>query len=289
MTLNLRLGNVEEVISVFNKMASLQESGRIGTRPDIYSLNLLLKAMTRRKYSQRKRLNEADDLLKSMPGIYHLHPDTQSFNIVIDAWSKSKLPEAMTRVENLVDYMERCCRNDSLACKPDSYTFTSLLDTIARSEHSYKRAEQMFHRIEKLYEDGLVEDPPTTPVYNAFLNALVSSNDFLESLERIESVFDEMKAENTANIRSYNIMLKAYSQFHYGRNGYFSRPIKSEELLSQVSGLTSNQTLGVIPYAQLSSQPKSIFIQMEEGSNMPTPDAFSYTTVINAFARSIGK
>lgn len=236
MTLHLRLGNVEEVISVFNKMASLQESGRIGTRPDIYSLNLLLKAMTRRKYSQRKRLNEADDMLKSMLDLYHIHPDTQSFNIVIDAWSKSKLPEAMTRVEHLVDYMERC------ACRPDSYTFTSLLDTIARSEHSYKRAEQMFHRIEKLYEDGLVEDPLTTPVYNAFLNALVSSNDFVESLERIESVFDEMKAVKTANIRSYNIMLKAYSQFHYGRNGYFSRPIKSEELLTQVSGLTSNQT-----------------------------------------------
>ena len=250
MTLNLRLGNVEEVISVFNRMASLQESGRIGTRPDIYSLNLLLKAMTRRKYSQRKRLNEADDMLKSMPDMYHIHPDTQSFNIVIDAWSKSKLPEAMARVEHLVDYIERCCRNDdslALACRPDSYTFTSLLDTIARSEHSYNRAEQMFHRIEKLYEDGLVEDPPTTPVYNAFLNALVSSNDFLESLERIESVFDEMKAEKTANIRSYNIMLKAYSQFHYGRNGYFSRPIKSEELLTQVSDLTSNQTPVVIP------------------------------------------
>lgn len=289
MTLHLRLGNVEEVISEFNKMASLQESGRIGTRPDIYSLNLLLKAMTRRKYSQRKRLNEADDMLKSMPDMYHIHPDTQSFNIVIDAWSKSKLPEAMTRVEHLVDYMERCYRNDdSLACRPDSYTFTSLLDTIARSEHSYNRAEQMFHRIEKLYEDGLVEDPLTTPVYNAFLNAHVSSNDFLESLERIESVFDEMKAEKTANIRSYNIMLKAYSQFHYGRNGYFSRPIKSEELLTQVSGIRSYQTLGFVPVSSTFLSTQINYTQMER-SDMPTPDAYSYTSVINAFARSIGE
>lgn len=221
MTLNLRLGNAEEVISVFNKMASLQESGRIGTRPDIYSLNLLLKAITRRKYSQRKRLNEADDMLKSMPDMYHIHPDTQSFNIVIDAWSKSKLPEAMTRVEHLVDYMERCCRNDSLDCRPDSYTFTSSLDTIARSEHSYNRAEQMFHRIEKLYEDGLVEDPLTTPVYNAFLNALVSSNDFLESLERIESVFDEMKAEKNCK----------YTIIQHHAEGLFTIPLWKKWLL----------------------------------------------------------
>lgn len=290
MTLNLRLGNVEEVISVFNKMASLQESGRIVTRPDIYSLNLLLKAMTRRRqYSQRKRLNEAGDLLKAMPDMYHLHPDTQSFNIVIDAWSKSKLPEAMTRVEHLVDYMERCCRNDSLACRPDSYTFTSLLDTIARSEHSYKRAEQMFHRIEKLYEDGIVEDPPTTPVYNAFLNALVSSHDFLESLERVESVFDEMKVQKRANIRSCNIMLKAYSQFHYGKNGYFSRPIKSEELLTQVSDLTSNLTPRVIPVSSTFLSTQINDTQMEERSDLPSPDAYSYTSAINAFARSIGE
>mmetsp|Transcript_35753 Transcript_35753/g.73088 ORF Transcript_35753/g.73088 Transcript_35753/m.73088 type:complete len:781 (-) Transcript_35753:45-2387(-) len=258
MTLNLRLGRVEDAISVFNKMVGMHESGRIGTQPDIYSVNLLLKAMTRqRQHNQRQNLNEADDLVKTMEDTYHVHPDVQSFNIVIDAWSKSKLPEAVSRAERLLDVMERRCRNDSLAAKPDSYTFTSVLDSIARSEHSFHRAEKVFHRIEKLFQDGIVERP-TIPVYNAYLNALVSSKD-VDVLDRVESIFANMITERNANIRSYNTMLKAYSQFRSGRNGYFSRPLKAEELLTQ----------------------------MEEHSGIPYPDGYSYTTVINCFARSI--
>ena len=244
MTLNLRLNKMEDVISVFNKMVSMHESGRIGTRPDIYSVNLLLKAMTRqRQRNQRQHLNEADDLLKAMEDTYHVHPDVQSFNIVIDAWSKSKLPEAVSRAEHLLDFMERRCRNDSLAAKPDSYTFTSVLDSIARSDHSFQTVEKVFHRIEKLYEDGIVERP-TIPVYNAFLNALVSSKDW-EALDRVESVFANMISEKNANIRSYNTMLKAYSQFRYGKNGYFSRPLKAEKLLTLVSA-TNNGDLPMI-------------------------------------------
>ncbi|KAL7498613.1 hypothetical protein ACHAWT_007787 [Skeletonema menzelii] len=258
MTLNLRLDRVEDAISMFNKMVAMHEAGRIGTQPDIYSLNLLLKAMTmRRQNNQRQNLNEADDLVKAMEYTYHVHPDVQSFNIVIDAWSKSKLPEAMSRAEHLLDVMERRCRNDSLAAKPDSYTFTSVLDSIARSQHGFQRAEKVFHRIEKLYEDGIVERP-TIPVYNAYLNALVSSRDW-DALDRVEIIFANMITERNANIRSYNTMLKAYSQFRSGRNGYFSRPLKAEELL----------------------------IQMEELSGIPSPDGYSYTTVINCFARSI--
>ncbi|KAL7427428.1 hypothetical protein ACHAXM_000845 [Skeletonema potamos] len=234
MTLNLRLEKVEDVISVFKKMVSMRESGRIGTQPDIYSVNLLLKAMTmRQRLNQRQHLNEANDLLQTMEDTYQVHPDVQSFNIVIDAWSKSKLPEAVQRAEHLLDFMERRCRNDCLAAKPDSYTFTSVLDSIARSEHSFQRAEKVFQRIEKLYDDGVVERP-TIPVYNAFLNALVSSND-LDALDRVESIFAKMITERNANIRSYNTMLKAYSQFRAGRNGYFSRPLKAEELLTLVS------------------------------------------------------
>lgn len=234
MTLNLRLDRVEDAISTFNKMIAMHESGRIETQPDIYSVNLLLKAMTRRRqHNQRQHLNEADELVKTMEYTYHVHPDVQSFNIVIDAWSKSKLPESVSRAEHLLDVMERRCRNDCLAARPDSYTFTSVLDSIARSQHNFQRAEKVFHRIEKLYEDGIVERP-TIPVYNAYLNALVSSKDW-DVLERVESIFANMIIERNANIRSYNTMLKAYSQFRSGRNGYFSRPLKAEELLIQVS------------------------------------------------------
>jgi hypothetical protein len=257
MTLNLRLDKVEDVISMFHRMVSMRELGRIGTRPDIYSMNLLLKAMTsrrRRRRTQqhnddpRQHLNEANDLLKAMEDTYHVHPDVQSFNIVIDAWSKSQLPEAVSRAEQLLDLMERKCRNDSLAARPDSYTFTSVFDSIARcssssssssEQHNYNscfhRAEKIFHRIEKMHQDGIVVEKPTIPVYNAYLNALVSSSQDLDGFDRVESIFATMITERNANIRSYNTMLKAYAQFRSGRDGYFSRPLKAEELLTLVS------------------------------------------------------
>jgi hypothetical protein len=86
-----------------------------------------------------------------------------------------------------------------------------------------------------MHQDGIVVEKPTIPVYNAYLNALVSSSQDLDGFDRVESIFATMITERNANIRSYNTMLKAYAQFRSGRDGYFSRPLKAEELLTLVS------------------------------------------------------
>ncbi|KAL7520847.1 hypothetical protein ACHAWX_005551 [Stephanocyclus meneghinianus] len=254
MTLYLRNGQTQDMLALFGQMTF---DGR--TRPDSYSVNLMLKArISKLTEFTLSKMEEIDSLLESMKSLYHVRPSVESFNIVIDAWAKSNLPESAYRAESLLDRMEQQCRRGDMIVAPDSYTFTSVLNAISRLKHHRGRglwAERVFKRMKSMHADGLVE-APTTPVYNALLHALITSNE-KGALSRAESVFAKMCA--MANTRTYNIMIKSHSTVVEDANGRltsFARPSKAKALLEQM-----------------------------EHCNVK-PDAYSYTTVICAYSRS---
>jgi hypothetical protein len=173
------------------------------------------------------------------------------------------MPEAANRAEALLDAMEKKCRSGDMTAVPDSYTFTSLLNAISRAKfHSAKGswAEQVFRRMKRMHEEGLVE-APTVPVYNAVLNALITSNERGAQV-RAKVFFADMNRGKIqmANNRSFNIMIKSHSITFENADGIttsFARPSKAKALLYQM-----------------------------EQSNAVSPDVYSYTTVICAYSRS---
>jgi pentatricopeptide repeat protein len=259
MTLYLRKGNTEMVFKLFEQLVA---NGRSG--PDSYSVNLLLKAKTQTPSMMTLNgMEDVEELLLGMKSVYHVRPTAQSFNIVIDAWAKTNMPEAANRAEALLDAMEKKCRSGDMTAVPDSYTFTSLLNAISRAKfHSAKGswAEQVFRRMKRMHEEGLVE-APTVPVYNAVLNALITSNERGAQV-RAKVFFADMNRGKIqmANNRSFNIMIKSHSITFENADGIttsFARPSKAKALLYQM-----------------------------EQSNAVSPDVYSYTTVICAYSRS---
>ena len=250
MTLDLRNGRIDDVLALFELMTDMHRSGRSSTQPDIYSINLMLKARTKQPpFVPRTEMKKMDEMLEDMKERYNVCPDVQSYNIIIDAWAKSHLPEGASHAELLMHRMEE------KGMQPDAYTYTSVLDAISRLENHKSRralAEKVFERI----------DSPTTPVYNAYLNALITSND-KGAVEKAEAVFGEIG--NKANTRTYNTMIKAYSAVvadSTGRLTHFSDPSKARLLLDKMEQLHN------------------------EGKNTAIPDKYSYTSVISAYARS---
>ncbi|KAL7542995.1 hypothetical protein ACHAXR_012279, partial [Thalassiosira sp. AJA248-18] len=269
MTLYLKLGKTEETLSLFDLMASMHQSGRTGIKPDIYSVNLMLKAMAKQPF-----LNSLEDMvsmehvLENIEEKYHVHPDVNSYNLILDAYAKSDLREAATRAELLLECMERKCRTDRNVA-PDAYSFTSTINAIERSRYHKARgswAEKVFLRMRELNSQGLVESP-TTPVYNSLLNALITSQES-GSLWRAEELFTDIEAAGLANSRTYNTMLKGYAVFVRSRDdGRIispAHPHKAEKLLSEME------------YSYFSEGLASVII----------PDKYSYTTVISAYGRS---
>ena len=252
MTLYLEKGETERVLELFDEVIS---NGR--TKPDSYSMNLMLRAKLRTpSLLTVDKMNEIEDLLLRMKSLYHVRPTCQSFNVMIDGWAKSGLPESANRAEALLDMMEKRCRGGDLSTAPDAYSYTSVLNAISRDKYERAKAswaEHVLQRMEMMHEEGLVE-APTTPVYNAVLNVLITSSDIAAS----KVLFAKMgKLRNT---RSYNIMIKSYSSYVENSDGTlssFARPSKAKALLYQM-----------------------------EQSNMLTPDVVSYTTVICAYSRS---
>jgi pentatricopeptide repeat protein len=257
MTMYLRKGQTEDVLDLFDQLACNDLTG-----PDGYSINLMLKARAY-KLSELSsdEMNEIEGLLEKMRLVYHVRPCRQSYNIVIDAWAKNLSPDSANRAESLLDKMEQECRQGDMTVAPDSYTFTSVLNAISRSKLGGRGkgvwAERVFQRMKAMHRDDLVESP-TTPVYNAYLNALISSTEEWAQV-KAERVFAKMGT--IANTRTYNIMIKLYSRMiEYPNGGFasFARSSKARELLAQ----------------------------MENSTSIVKPDVYSYTTVICAYSRS---
>lgn len=266
MTLYIRRGKTEGALSLFDNMTSMQQSGRIGTKPDIYSINLMLTALIK-KTTYKEDMESVEELLKKIEERYDVLPDVTTYNLVLDAYAKSHLREAGARCEQLIDSMEIKCRTDR-SVAPDAYSFTSTINAIERSRHHEARgswAEKVFNRMETLHSQGLVE-APTTPVYNALLNALISSEE-TTSLERAERLFTDIQSSGIANTRTYNTMLKQYAMFERSRyDGRVLLPAQPNKALSL-----------------LDEMEHSYYIQNESAIKA---DKYSYTTVISAIGRS---
>jgi len=268
MTLYLQLGRRKEALAIFDQMCSLQQSGRKGTKPDLYSINLMLNALSQQPpFCSSEELQKAEDVLDVIRESFNVAPDVQSYNILIDSWAKSNLHEAAEKAILLLDIMERRCRLEP-SIAPDCYTYTSVINAISKSKHHKKRgswAEEIFQRMKSLHSQGLITNEPTIPVYNALLNALITSEEF-GSIERAWIVFTEIiETTDIANIRTYNTMLKGYSTLIRNNDGEiisYSRPKQAEQLLDRMEISYYRETSDIVP------------------------DKYSYTTVTSAYGRS---
>eukprot|EP00578_Thalassiosira_sp_NH16_P014404 CAMPEP_0181114562 /NCGR_PEP_ID=MMETSP1071-20121207/20961_1 /TAXON_ID=35127 /ORGANISM="Thalassiosira sp., Strain NH16" /LENGTH=999 /DNA_ID=CAMNT_0023198703 /DNA_START=126 /DNA_END=3126 /DNA_ORIENTATION=- len=272
MTIYLKLGKTDEALAVFDLMNTLHASGRGGDSgntavPDTYSFNLMLRAIQIHAHRSREENIEAvEELIETSRERYQVRPDVNSYNILIDAYAKSRLEDAANRAEVLLGYMEGDV--DTIGRSPPMGIATRVPSMPSNDRGITKRgwAEGVFRRMEGLHSEGLVE-APTTPVYNALMNCLITSEE-RGSVERAEALFSETAEAGLANTRTYNTMMKGYSMFRRSRiDGSiiaYSRPRKAEKLLDEM---------------ELSYYSKGL-------ASPIIPDKYSYTTVISAYGRS---
>jgi len=95
-------------------------------------------------------------------------PDLVSYNTVMDAWSKSRVPEAPDAAERLLKRMM-----DDESVEPNTNSFNLLIDAWANSnkENSVDKANQIYRHMERLAGDESKSVNPGIRTVNAVLHA----------------------------------------------------------------------------------------------------------------------
>jgi hypothetical protein len=245
---------------LLNLMNGLSESdpGYHNACPDRYSVNTAIAAIG--KSGRKEKLRRAHHILTKMQSLYGVKPDSLSYNLVIDAYAKSRDFRAVNETQRLLATMEESYMNGNYLVMPDSCTYSTVIDTLSSIYKSGagKKAETIVRRMEKLSKD-YGGKTPSTAVYNALMNCYATRSDRKQDLHRLEAILRFMEGMSKAgnlrikpNLITYNTVLKGYSQ--------------SKD--------------------NLTKKAETLLERMESRDLQIKPDVISYTTVITAFARS---
>jgi len=244
--------HIERLLST---MVDLRSHGHDYASPDRVSVNTAISAVA--KSYRKDSVKRVSFMLLNMEKTYGVLPDTTSYNLVIDAYAKSRDFQGGRKAMNLLSQMEDLYRHGHLELIPDSFSYSTVINAMAIRPDTGKLADSLLGRMNQLHQshDGNI---PDTVVYNSVMNVYSTQGDnesVLRNIAILNYMEDSYIAGNSnvkPSIISFNTVLKTFA---YARDD-FTR--EAEELLAR----------------------------MEERKFDILPDVISYTSVVSSYARS---
>jgi hypothetical protein len=209
--------------AILEQMKQLSSSGaNRGCRPDTVSYNTVLSAWSHSP-GHPQAGTQAERILQEMIAAHRsdpareVAPNTVSYNCVLHAWSHSSLEGADTRAERVLEYMLAAAaaskdnKNDAptnrLAIAPDVYSFTSVLNAIAKSKDPDKagRTQGWLRRLLELGKAGRGPQQlrPTQIPFNTVMNACAFSAQNTSEEQQMKAL--EVAVTTLATMREHGI------------------------------------------------------------------------------------
>jgi pentatricopeptide repeat protein len=228
-------------------------------------------------------------------------PDTTTFNAVLDAWAKSKHPDAPQRAGAIVSQMQEWSallgEGGGWKCEPDEYSFTSLVICWANSaKNGPEQAEGMLMELQTMATDGDTAVRPTIVAYNAVLHAYAQA----DKAEQADRLLQRMLDDETVLVRpdetTFNTVLSAWA-----KSKSPDAPLQAEALLADMQDGPVDTQPSVISYssvlqcwAKSSSQgaaehAEELLREMQgHAGNNPRaqPNIICYNIVLNAWGNT---
>jgi hypothetical protein len=258
-------------------------------------------------YTPLDAVKRATALLLAYP-----EPGLASYNIIMDAWSKSRVAEAPDATERLLRRMI-----DDKTVEPDTISYNLLLDAWANSDrrNSLERVTQIYRRMENIHDQGSSHVSPTIRTINAVMHAhanqaaiCTKENDFVEAhncaaaaleiLQNAKLRYAETQDPNwQPDVATYTSCIDVHS-----RCGSYKASRTAQDLLDELKALYTNTndiryklnfrtyTSVVTAWSRTRSDesPKRMEELMLEMAKNPAtmPNARTYTAAIQCWARS---
>jgi hypothetical protein len=241
------------------------EASRL-TPPDLISYNTHIHALSihakRSGYAQK-----AHDMLLALEERYQkgeipFRPNLFTYNLVIDAWSKSRDPNAAWKAVQVLRKMI-----DEKTPDPDTFSFNQVISALSRSAipKAPHLAEELLQYQEDAYKLKIHRNAkPDVIGYTSAIVAWARSRD-PDAAERAERLLNRMKNQYASgetylkpNRMSYNSLIDCWARS--GRGTLGAR--KAEALLQEMEELSVS------------------------GDDSVAPNLVTYNAVLNAWARS---
>jgi len=148
-----------KAMELLDQMKQLQAEKGYDTRPDVLSYNTVISAWSHSNH--KNAVFQAEKTLQEMVTAHRREPEspaptTVTYNSLLHALSQSQLDGASERAEKFLEYMLKAKKKDIL---PDAYSFTSVLNAVAKSKDQAGkslRAKSLLDRMcEVLYSDNI--------------------------------------------------------------------------------------------------------------------------------------
>jgi pentatricopeptide repeat protein len=205
-----------------------QEPARLSSlRPNRYTYSLVLDAIA--KSQTPSAAERAEDLLNAMlvsatsaaatednsgggGGGVVVEPDTTVYNTVLNAWARSKSPQAVERAEGIMQTMRLRQREGLSTARPDIFTYNTMLNILARSARGYHGARKLVDQMEKNHRyhhnrrrrdndknnnnndsDDAVAVAPNVVSYNILIKALADDVSVTNATEKALAILDAIR------------------------------------------------------------------------------------------------
>ena len=184
----------------------------------------------------------------------HLRPNVFTFSSVMNVWVKSKQSQAPERVEELLAVMHEW--NDShpeWEVAPSGVTYATVIDSWAKRGNLKRVEELLYEMYEEFIEKGNQDLRPNIPCFNGYLVALAKRGDIdraEEVLKQMHSLYEAGELDSRPSVVGYSTVLDCAAKS------------KSKHGAERAYGILKMMTDDTI-----------------------TPNAISYNSVLNAFAR----
>lgn len=285
------------VDALFREMKDKFSAGDATVKPDIITYNTVLRAVARDSPggSIDKAIAFMDEMRQN-----GMNPDRITFNILMDAVIKNNNPGAAAYAEQVLQKME--LDSASGGVRPDSSSYNTVLSGYAKmgTVEAVQRAEQLLQRMLTIsQEEGLRDCRPDFVSYACVMDAYARSRVHNAGFQA-EVLLDSMEREGiSANTICYNSAINCWA-----KSGHTESPQRAESLLNKMQQAAENNP-GIKPnsvsfssvmncWAQsnlegAAERAEAILNHMEilakNGDRDMTPNAYSYSTVISAWAK----
>lgn len=156
-------------------------------------------------------------ILQEAPDHPWMQPNVYTFSSLMNAWVKSKHPDAPQKVEAWLDRMHELHEAhpewDDVA--PNHVTYATAIDAWAQVGN-VDRAEQLLQDMHSAYAQvGMDHLKPSLPAFNGLLVALARAGDMDRAealLEQMEDLYASGELDERPSVISYSTLLDAFSK-----------------------------------------------------------------------------
>ncbi len=144
-----------------------------------------------------------------------IQPNVYTFSSLMNAWVKSKHPEAPEKVERLLEEMYHLHLEHGWDVAPNQVTYATAIDAWAKLGR-VDRAELLLHDMHAAYNEvGLEQLRPNLPAFNGLLVALARAGEMDRAeqlLEQMEDLYESGELDQPPSVISYSTLLDAFAK-----------------------------------------------------------------------------